>query len=122
MNKKVVIMSNKDSKTITELLKILKENKGVKLTSKDLLHFLTYFKFINVCKNDEYINVGYKPNNKLYKKGILEFDVCEMYKNKGLYKKSHTIKITKKGQNYLMPFILGCINLKNISMSVKKQK
>lgn len=122
MNKKVVIMSDKDSKTITEWLKILKEKDGIKLASKDLLHFLTYFKFINVCKNDEYINVGYKPNNKLYKKRILQFDVCEMYKNKRLHRKGYTIKVTKKGENYLIPFVWCCYNLRNTATSVKKQK
>ena len=122
MNKKVVIMSDKDSKTITEWLKILKEKDGIKLASKDLLHFLTYFKFINVCKNDEYINVGYKPNNKLYKKRILQFDVCEMYKNKRLDRKGYTIKVTKKGENYLIPFVWCCYNLRNTATSVKKQK
>ena len=122
MNKKVVIMSDKDSKTITEWLKILKEKDGIKLASKDLLHFLTYFKFINVCKNDEYINVGYKPNNKLYKNRILQFDVCEMYKNKRLHRKGYTIKVTKKGENYLIPFVWCCYNLRNTATSVKKQK
>ena len=122
MNKKVVTMSDKDSKTITEWLKILKEKEGIKLSSKNLLHFLSYFKFIDVCKNDKYINVGYKPNNKLYKKGILQFDVCEMYKNKGLHRKGYTIKITKKGENYLMPFVWCCSNLRTVATSVKNQK
>lgn len=122
MNKKIVIMSDKDSKTITEWLKILKEKEGIKLSSKDLLHLLNYFKFIDVCKNDECVNIGYKPNKKLYKKGILQNDVCEMYKNKGIYKKSYTIKVTKKGQNYLIPFVWCCYNLRNTATSVKNQK
>ena len=122
MDKKVVTMSDKDSKTITEWLKTLKEKEGIKLSSKNLLHFLSYFKFIDICKNDICINVGYKPNNKLYKKGILQFDVCEMYKNNELHRKGYTIKITKKGENYLMPFVWCCSNLRTVAASVKNQK
>lgn len=115
-------MSDKDSKTITELLKAIKENKCVGLTSKDLLHFLTYFNFIEVCKNDESINQGYKPKKEFYKKGILQYDIYEICKNNSVYKKSYTIKITKKGENFLMPFILGLINIKNMAKNVKSQK
>ena len=122
MNKNIIKMSDKDSKTITDLLKVIKENKGVRLTSKDLLHFLTYFNFIEVCKNDESINQGYKPKKEFYKKGILQYDVYEIRKNNRIYKKSYTIKITKKGENFLMPFILGLINIKNMAKNVKSQK
>ena len=122
MNKVIVKKSDTDSKTATEWLKSIKENKGVGLTSKDLLYFLKHFQFIEICKNDKFINEGYKPKNACLKKEILQYDICELYDGESLHKKDYTIKFSKKGQNYLMPLVQNLIDLKKVVKNVKNQK
>ena len=121
MVQRLVKQSDKDSKTATDFLKSIKENKNVGLTSKDLIHFLYYFNFIEPCKNDKYINTGYKPKKNFLKKNLIQFDVCEILDGDKIHKKNYTPKFTKEGQNYLMPFVLNLMELKNTAKSVKKQ-
>lgn len=80
------------------------------------------FDFIEVCKNDEFIKDGYEPRKKYYKSGLFQYDICELYDGDDLYKKNYTIKIPKKGRNYLMPLILKLIEVKSIVKKIKKQK
>lgn len=122
MVQRQIKQSDSDSKNATEWLKSIKENQNIGLTSANLLYFLKHFNFIDVCKNDKYINEGYKPKNTYIKKGILQYDICELYDGESLQKKDYTVKFTKKGQNYLMPFVQNLIQLKKVVKNIKKQK
>ena len=115
--------SDPDSKNANQWLKIIKKNEGVGLTAENLLNFLDFFEFSKKCKNDECINDGHIPSKKSIEKGILQFDTTELYHNdKRLFKRTYTIKITKKGQNYFMPFVLKLIELRKVVNDIKTQK
>ena len=118
----IIKKSDLDCINATKWLKNIKENKGIGLTSTDLLYFLKHFKFIDACKNDKFINEGYIPKKKYVKKGIFQYDINELDDGRNIHKRTFTVKITKKGQNYLMPFVLNLIDLKRTAISVKTQK